>query len=58
MTTERTSQDVLRTLTPHEIEVLSERFGTQVLPGDPTSSPGSDDSEGSGGVPAPANPPS
>jgi len=47
-------------LTPREAEVLRKRFGLfeETKKPEPTTPPDSDENGGSGGVPAPAKPPS
>jgi len=60
MTDPKSTHDLLKQLTPRETKVLRERFG---IVDDPVKSSSTtptkgDDEDGSGGVPAPAKPPS
>jgi len=59
MTDPKTTHEALKQLTPREAEVLRERFGI-VDDGEESISipPSSSEEGGSGGVPAPAKPPS
>ena len=59
MTEIKTTSDLLKTLTPHEVEVLRTRFGLSEKPDVSTPMPtkGSNGDDGAGDVPAPAKPP-
>jgi len=59
MTELKTTSDLLKTLSPHEVEVLRRRFGLSEKPDVSTSMPpkGNNGDDGTGGVPAPAKSP-
>ena len=60
MNASKTTHEVLASLTPREAEVLRKRFGL-INESEETATPlppGNDEEDGSGGVPAPAKPPS
>jgi len=59
MTEIKTTSDLLQILTPHEIDVLRTRFGLSEKLDTTTAIPpkGSTGDDGTGGVPAPAKPP-
>jgi len=55
----KTTQDALESLTPREAEILRKRFGIPEKVKDPTPKkpPNDNNNGGTGGVPAPADPP-